>query len=226
MSKTINMIGKKYNRLVGIKYLGKRPKSNNTVWEFVCDCGKRTVGSGSDVRSGRKKSCGCLLSETGKSNAIDISGFRSGRLVAIEPIGSYRGRKVIWRCKCDCGNYTSVVAGDLRRQRTKSCGCLVRENFTNKKHGLSYTSAYVRDKKMRYLARKYSSSDETVTPMLINELLGQQCSYCGKNGNIVVEHVIPLSRGGEHSIHNIVPSCDRCNTIKGDRSLLWFLLYI
>lgn len=44
---------------------------------------------------------------------------------------------------------------------------------------------------------------------------GHECAYCGASGNLQVEHVIPISKGGEHHLGNIVPACQRCNFSKG-----------
>ena len=57
----------------------------------------------------------------------DISGQRFGRLVAIEPLRSEKGRGVIWRCKCDCGGEIEVCASRLINGKNKSCGCLNKE---------------------------------------------------------------------------------------------------
>lgn len=35
-----------------------------------------------------------------------------------------QGKKVMWECKCDCGNLTQVLTSNLKCGRTKSCGCL------------------------------------------------------------------------------------------------------
>lgn len=56
---------------------------------------------------------------------IDLAGQRFGRLVAVE-VAQERPRK--WRCRCDCGNETSVLTRDLRNGNTKSCGCM-RDDF-------------------------------------------------------------------------------------------------
>ena len=40
------------------------------------------------------------------------------------------------------------------------------------------------------------------------------CAYCGVNGDLHMEHVIPISKGGEHHLGNIVPACQRCNFSK------------
>lgn len=40
------------------------------------------------------------------------------------------------------------------------------------------------------------------------------CAYCGTDGDMHIEHVIPISKGGEHHLGNIVPACQRCNYSK------------
>lgn len=45
---------------------------------------------------------------------------------------------------------------------------------------------------------------------------GNRCAYCGTDTELIVEHFIPRSRGGPHTIGNIVPACHRCNISKLD----------
>lgn len=52
-------------------------------------------------------------------------GTRFGRLVVLEDREPGRGVITV-RCRCDCGNDTTVAATELRRGRIKSCGCLRR----------------------------------------------------------------------------------------------------
>jgi 5-methylcytosine-specific restriction endonuclease McrA len=53
------------------------------------------------------------------------------------------------------------------------------------------------------------------------KLYDNKCAYCGvdgssdRYGHLTIEHVIPLSRGGEHADHNIVPACSGCQGSKG-----------
>lgn len=44
------------------------------------------------------------------------------------------------------------------------------------------------------------------------------CQYCGKNGNLTIDHIIPKSRGGRDSWQNTVVCCIRCNNKKGDKT--------
>ncbi len=46
-----------------------------------------------------------------------------------------------------------------------------------------------------------------------------RCQYCGKNGNLTLDHIMPRSRGGNDRWENMVACCIRCNNLKGDRTL-------
>lgn len=45
-----------------------------------------------------------------------------------------------------------------------------------------------------------------------------RCAYCGSKAD-TVDHVVPRSRGGEHSWENCVAACAGCNHRKADRLL-------
>ena len=45
-----------------------------------------------------------------------------------------------WKVKCDCGNELTVADNDLKRGRTKSCGCLLLEKVS--KHNMCGTPTY------------------------------------------------------------------------------------
>lgn len=45
-----------------------------------------------------------------------------------------------------------------------------------------------------------------------------RCQYCGRAADSI-DHVVPRSRGGEHSWDNVVAACRRCNIVKRDRLL-------
>lgn len=48
---------------------------------------------------------------------------------------------------------------------------------------------------------------------------GHRCQYCGRADlPLTVDHVIPVSRGGEDTWENLVCACVRCNNKKGDRT--------
>ena len=46
----------------------------------------------------------------------------------------------------------------------------------------------------------------------------QRCQYCGRAAESI-DHVVPRSKGGEHTWENVVAACRSCNVRKGDRLL-------
>lgn len=67
---------------------------------------------------------------------IDLTGQRFGQLSVLERAPNI-GKETAWLCRCDCGRCAIVAGKELRRGRSKSCGCLrgemVSARFT--KHG-------------------------------------------------------------------------------------------
>ena len=50
-------------------------------------------------------------------------------------------------------------------------------------------------------------------------MLQSPCFYCGQPSKHL-DHVVPLSRGGSHSIGNLVPSCITCNISKNKKTIM------
>ncbi len=48
---------------------------------------------------------------------------------------------------------------------------------------------------------------------------GYACQYCGTRKHLTLDHVIPKSKGGQHTWENVVAACATCNGRKGDRWL-------
>ncbi len=47
-----------------------------------------------------------------------------------------------------------------------------------------------------------------------------KCFYCGKSGDLTIDHIIPLARGGRQSIGNLIPACTSCNCSKKSRTIM------
>jgi hypothetical protein len=60
---------------------------------------------------------------------MDLSGQVFGRLRVLElaPRAEWRSQAAHWQCLCSCGSRTVVASYQLRRGKTRSCGCLHRE---------------------------------------------------------------------------------------------------
>lgn len=97
------------------------------MWKCRCSCGNEKYICGSDLRSGKTKSCGCYQKERASiSNKHDLLGEKFGRLTVVSEAG-HVGKDTQWKCICDCGNISYVRTSCLSQGRTRSCGCLSRE---------------------------------------------------------------------------------------------------
>lgn len=50
-----------------------------------------------------------------------------------------------------------------------------------------------------------------------------RCAYCGRMyRKLTLDHIIPKQEGGTNAATNLVPACEKCNTLKGAKSLKTF----
>ena len=127
MGKVIDLTNQKFGRLTVINR-GQSPNGRREAyWNCICECGNETTVSGSNLRSGAVKSCGCLQREIAanlcKNNFIDYSGQKIGKLFVKERVNN------LWLCDCECGNKISVSSRYLRESPLCSCGCMSHPNI-------------------------------------------------------------------------------------------------
>ena len=72
------------------------------------------------------------------------------------------------------------------------------------------------DKKRRARKRNAPVCDLTTEEWeFIKKLYDYRCAYCGKKmKRLTQDHITPLSKGGSHTMVNIVPACRSCNSKK------------
>ena len=110
--RTIDEVGHRYGMLT---VLAPAPSlGQGARWLCKCDCGNTVIAMGNHLRSGSKKSCGCI-----RDKSIVAVGQRFGKLTALRELPNHRVE-----CKCDCGKITTVSKFHLLRGNTRSCGCL------------------------------------------------------------------------------------------------------
>lgn len=144
--------GDKFGRLTVIQYQ-QSDKNYNSMWLCQCECGNQTLARTQSLKSGQK-SCGCYKppipsrGEDGQWKTEDLTGRQFGYLTVTEVDRSKRQGKKYWLCECECGTIRSVNANDLRRGKTKSCGCkrneLWKQSSGTYKGGRSVLNGYVR----------------------------------------------------------------------------------
>lgn len=133
MPKTNNLIGQKFNKLTVISRAEN--KNGRVRWKCMCDCGTTCEAYGYSLKSGNTKSCGCLKKNVsskliknlhGKFKDCkrfkDLTGKKFNRLTPIS-CSIHKSGRIEWTCRCDCGNIINVLASNLVRGSTKSCGC-------------------------------------------------------------------------------------------------------
>ena len=124
-----DLTGKRYGKLtvIGIDEEYRKQhhiKANHTYWKCKCDCGNIVSVLGNSLNNGRTVSCGCRLKEVGKEQALDLTGQRFGKLVALKRVENNK-IKTQWLCQCDCGNTKVVKTESLRQGKIISCGCVL-----------------------------------------------------------------------------------------------------
>ena len=72
----------------------------------------------------------------------DLTGQRFGRLTVLY-CSKYIKHAAHWLCQCDCGKKKIISGNNLRRNISKSCGCLHKEKMSQRltTHGLSHNQS-------------------------------------------------------------------------------------
>lgn len=58
-----------------------------------------------------------------------------------------------------------------------------------------------------------------VTEKELIRLYASPCAHCGTMENVTIDHIIPVARGGRHSIGNLQPLCLSCNASKNAKTM-------
>jgi 5-methylcytosine-specific restriction endonuclease McrA len=126
-------------------------------------------------------------------------------------------RELAARADRTCAECHAPLDPTLRRNR-RFCSrrCINTRSLREKKDQR-------RENHHRYRSRRRELAAPGVTERDWKRLLARhdgRCAYCGSSGRITVDHILPLSRGGMHSIGNVLPACFSCNASKRDRLLI------
>jgi 5-methylcytosine-specific restriction endonuclease McrA len=107
-----------------------------------------------------------------------------------------------------------------------------KKEYGRRKHHIKMATdpdyvSYMRQKSKRRKAQMRNSVAIQITGRQIRGRFAQfdhRCAYCGADGDLHIEHIVPISKGGPHSIGNIVPACRDCNLSKRDHDAeSWYL---
>jgi 5-methylcytosine-specific restriction endonuclease McrA len=111
--------------------------------------------------------------------------------------------------------YSKTEKGRIARNRNNKTvkGKASRKRFDLTEKGKACSSRNQHARKLRKLKQgyiQYSFQDRLKRFSMFNN----KCAYCMKEEYLSEDHFIPISKGGEHRIENIVPSCLSCNKRK------------
>lgn len=177
-----DFIGRKFGKLT-VKYKGDLYKSK-MYWECLCECGCTRFISTVDLTRGRITHCGC--SSKFKDRFLDLSGKTFDKLTVVE-FGYRQNNKDYWICECSCekGRQCLVLAGNLQKQHTKSCGCYSKHDREQGSESKKWKGGYSSNgyKRVRIKGtKKFEFEHRKVMEDIIGRKLTKNESVHHKNG--------------------------------------------
>ncbi|MEK0337185.1 MAG: hypothetical protein QQN41_07115 [Nitrosopumilus sp.] len=211
----------------------------------LCDCGiKKWIRQGS-LLCGDTKSCGCMKSKMISEKArkrtgprVDRSGQKFGILtVTTEWRREQSGQAYVtkWKCCCECGVEKWIQTSVL--SRTKSCGCLHRQNASKQLKLKPGQAAFNRVFQQYKLRAKRKQLDFKITAEDFKNITKLNCHYCralasnlyiaeGRNGKFRYNGIDRKDNKLGYTLDNTVSCCKTCNRAKGELSVVEFLKWI
>ena len=198
--KCINLIGKKFGKLIVSKRLPNNKRSE-AVWLCVCDCGRTKIVKTNNLTSGKITHCGC--SKRCKRND-SIIGKKFHRLLVVS-FSHYSGRTSVYNCVCECGNKNKSTKNALTTGRTKSYGCYIKEIC-----GLRMYNPDVPDE-IRQIWRTGEQYKKWVKN--IRNKYDNKCDICGNSKMLVAHHLVNWLSHPElrFDINNGICLCRQCH---------------
>ena len=88
---------------------------------------------------------------------MNLVGQKFNQLFVLEEDGRDKHGNKMWKCQCDCGNFTRVSTHNLNKSRIKSCGCLQRQKIGQLNYKDSTNQIYGRLKALYRTNKKGSN---------------------------------------------------------------------
>ena len=106
-----------------------------------------------------------------------------------------------------------IIAARLWEQKNKPERAKAKANWRKENNALTrlYSS------KRRAIIQ--SRGIFTITAKEITQLLSKPCFYCGAPSEHI-DHIVPIARGGRHSIGNLIQACAKCNQSKNKKFIM------
>jgi hypothetical protein len=237
--KLVDMVGKRFNRLIVLSRAGKT-ESDNLLVLCQCDCGNNTTTQYSNLLTGATGSCGCLRKETYNETINDLTGQKFDKLLVIR-IDKQRtnDRGVCWLVHCDCGVEKVVSGHSLINKNARSCGCIRKDGEEAKRS----QEPHITTAKLTFASNDYRDGGGDLSFDDFYEFSQQNCFYCNRVPSTVteryreehsryykencafiyngVDRLDPTDKA--HNKANCVTCCHDCNTGKSDQTIDDFL---
>ncbi len=222
MTAPIDLAGQRFGRLLAIEPTAER-LDKKVVWRCVCDCGTERRTTSASLRSGNTQSCGCIGKELPGKRALEM-GSRTNKTCP------------------QCGkNFTCKASHALKTTYcSKSCmGEAYKTRQTgaqnpNWRGGVAGDPEHKRSRQRQYRAdnpdmvrqrnrttkslrrgAEGTHTEKDVADLRVRQ--GGKCVLCGdglRDGDFHIDHIIPLSKGGNNFVGNIQLTCSQCNIRK------------
>lgn len=214
MPAKVDYTGQKFGKLLAIERIAN--SGGKTKYRCQCECGNEVIVVGSNLKTGNTKGCGkCNVAH----NKLDLSQQKFGRLTAIELETVETNGQSIWKCYCECGNIVSVRLGALRSGKTRSCGCLGKENLeliqnkpkdlTNQRFGKLTVITQIEERKnhrVMWLCKCDCGSEKIISA---NSLLTGHTQSCGclkSKGELKISNIL-FNNNIIYEVDKTFPDC-------------------
>lgn len=233
--KARDLTGQVFGRLIAKLPLTDR-RQRSVLWRCICCCGNTVNVASRSLVSGGTRSCGCLRAEVLRARKLD--GVLVGHVSAICAVCSrpFLGRSSREKyCSAECRKTANKAwwlvryAAERRPVVTVSCANCG-SAFETANSRFRFCSEGCR-KRLDWAARGAIRRGilehyEAFDPFIVFDRDGWACRSCGVETprylrgtgdprSPELDHVVPLSRGGPHTIDNTQCLCRRCNMAKG-----------
>lgn len=235
MGQPLQLAGQKFGKLTVISP-SHVDKNGTWKWDCICECGGTSTPTGSRLKSGRAKSCGCASHMSAgreaalmrRNNERSQIGRVYGMLTVISKEPHEMGDLTRWNCLCECGGTCLLPTSAL--PFAKSCGCMQRRKYKTKEQSaiMRVHRTYTHGATKRGYEWKLSFEE-------FSGIVLRPCVYCGElpkmrskvSGGIelAMSGVDRVDNSKGYVVGNVVPCCSWCNTAKMHHSMVDFIAH-
>ena len=96
----------------------------------------------------------------------------------------------------------------------------------NRQKNLQKIRLRSKNKEGRRRSRKRNNGEFLILNKELKKIYLSPCVVCKSTEKIAADHIIPIAKGGRHSIGNLQPLCKKCNSSKGQKFMSEWKRYL